>query len=257
MGRMIFRTFARLLLRFLFRLFTKWEVTGMENVPEGFKPSPRPAHESFMRLWWQVVSPQAHKELNRKAGRQLARGEVFKGGPLVIAFNHLAHLDALLLAATLPWPLEGIALADLYRVPVTGQFLRLYGTIPVHRDEFDREVVRRGLRVLAEGKVLALAPEARMSRTGALERARHGAAYFALRSGAPILPVAITGTERAYSAWRHLRRPRLIVNIGQPFAPPPYESKGEARRRQLEELTEEIMRRIAELLPPEYRGAYG
>ncbi len=213
MGRMIFRTLARLLLRLLFRLLTRWEVKGIENLPES--------------------------------------------GPLVVAFNHLAHLDAPLLVATLPWPLEGIALADLYHVPVTGQFLRLYGAIPVHRDEFDREVIRRGLEVLATGKVLALAPEARMSRTGALERARHGAAYFALRSRAPILPLAITGTERAYSEWKRLRRPRLTVNIGRPFTPPPYESKGEARRRQLEEVTEEIMRRIAELLPPEYRGVYG
>lgn len=180
-----------------------------------------------------------------------------QGGPLLVTFNHLAHLDGPLLIAAFPWPVEGIALAELYRVPITGQFLRLYGTIPVHRDQFDREVIRRALRVLAEGKVLALAPEAGMSLTGALRRARRGAAYFALRSGAPILPVAISGTEKMYSEWRRLRRPRLTVTIGRVFTLPPCEGASRTRRQRLTEATEEIMRRIAELLPPEYRGVYG
>jgi 1-acyl-sn-glycerol-3-phosphate acyltransferase len=152
--------------------------------------------------------------------------------------------------------MEAIVLADLYRVPVTGQLLRLYGTIPVHRDQFDRQVVRRALQVLAEGKVLALAPEARMSLTGALERARHGVAYLALRSGAPILPVAITGTESVLSELRRLRRPWLTVTIGELIIPPPRASQAQVRRQQIAELTDEIMHRIAAMLPPEYQGVY-
>jgi len=178
------------------------------------------------------------------------------GGPLLVAFNHLAHLDAALVLPFLPQPVEGIALADLYRVPITGQLLRLYGTIPVHRDQFDRQVIRRALQVLAEGKVLALAPEARMSLTGALERARQGAAYLALRSGAPVLPVALTGTEKVYAEWKRLRRPQLTVTFGEPFVPPPQAGTPQARRQQVAELTDEIMHRIAALLPPEYRGVY-
>jgi cytidylate kinase len=211
-GRAMFRHFACSLLRLLFRLFTRLEVRGLENVPTG--------------------------------------------GPLLVAFNHLAHLDAPLVMAWLPWPVEGIALEDLYHVPITGQLLRLYGTIPVHRDQFDREVIRRALQVLAEGKVLALAPEARMSLSGALERARHGVAYLALRSGAPILPVGITGTERALSELRRLQRPRLTVTIGELLITPPWASDAQARRQQVAELTDEIMHRIAALLPPEYRGVY-
>ena len=180
-----------------------------------------------------------------------------QGGPLLVAFNHLAHLDAALVLALVPQPVEGIALADLYRVPITGQLLRLYGTIPVHRDQFDREVIRRALQVLAEGRILALAPEARMSLTGALERARQGVAYLALRSGAPILPVALTGTEHVPSDLKRLRRPRLTVTFGEPFVPPPRASKPQVRRQQVAELTDEIMHRIAALLPPEYRGVYG
>lgn len=179
-----------------------------------------------------------------------------QGGPLLIAFNHLGHLDAPLLLALLPWPAEGIALSDLYRVPVTGQLLRLYGAIPVHRDQFDRQVIRRALQALDEGKALALAPEARQSLTGALERARPGVAYLALRSGAPILPVALTGTEKVYAEWRRLRRPRLTLTFGQLITPPSRSSKPQARRQQVAELTDEIMYRIAAMLPPEYRGVY-
>jgi 1-acyl-sn-glycerol-3-phosphate acyltransferase len=178
------------------------------------------------------------------------------GGPLIVALNHLAHLDPPLVMATLPYELEAVALADLYQVPVTGQLLRLYGTIPVRRDEFDREVIRRSLEVLAEGRVLALAPEARMSVTGALEKARDGAAWLAVRSHAPILPVAITGTEKAYTAWRQRRRPRLSVTVGPVYVPPEIEGVGATRRGQLARITDEVMRRIAAMLPPEYRGVY-
>ena len=180
-----------------------------------------------------------------------------QGGPLLVAFNHLAHLDAALVLPFLPQPVEGIALENLYHVPVTGQLLRLYGAIPVHRDQFDREVIRRALQVLAEGRILALAPEARMSLTGALERARQGVAYLALRSGAPILPMALTGTEKAYAEWKRLRRPRLTVIFGEVIITPPRASKPQARRQQAAELTDEIMYRIAALLPPEYQGVYG
>jgi 1-acyl-sn-glycerol-3-phosphate acyltransferase len=209
----MFRRLAQPLMRILLRIFTRWEVSGLENLPPG--------------------------------------------GPLIVAINHLGHLDAPLVIATLPWPVEAVALSDLFRVPVTGQLLRLYGVIPVHRDQFDRQVIRRALEILAEDKVLILAPEARMSLTGALERARHGAAYLALRSGVPILPVALTGPEKAYAEWMRLRRPRMTVTIGKPFTLPPYQSKGSARREQLAEATDEIMYRLAALLPPEYRGVYG
>jgi len=178
-------------------------------------------------------------------------------GPLLVVFNHLAHLDAVVLVATLPYDLNAIALADLLHVPVTGLVLRLYGVIPVHRDEFDRQVVERALAVLRSGGILALAPEARMSRSGGLERARLGAAWLAIQSGAPILPVGLTGTETAYVSWRHFRRPRVTVIIGSPFTLPPAELRGPRRRETLRRMADEIMMRIAALLPPAYRGVYG
>jgi 1-acyl-sn-glycerol-3-phosphate acyltransferase len=177
-------------------------------------------------------------------------------GPLLVAFNHVAHLDGPIILASLPWEVEGMALADLYHVPVTGLILRLYGTIPVHRNGYDRESVRRALSVLSSGGVLALAPEARRSLTHSLEQGRTGAAYLALRGKAPILPIGLTGSEGLAAACKHLHRPRLVVNIGPAFHLKGPLLTGAARQAQLCEARDEIMRRIARLLPLDYRGAY-
>lgn len=179
-------------------------------------------------------------------------------GPLLVTFNHLGHLDAAILIAKLPWDMEAIALSDLYRVPVTGQMLRLYGTIPVHRDVFDRTVVERALAVLQSNGVLILAPEARMSVTGALEKARGGAAYLALKSGAPILPVALTGSENKvfYGAWKRLHRPHVTITTGQVFELPDLPTEGAQRKESIARASDEIMLRIAALLPEQYRGVY-
>lgn len=179
-----------------------------------------------------------------------------RGGPLLVVFNHVAHADGAVVIATVPWEIEAISLSDLFRVPLTGQLLRLYGAIPVHRDAYDREILRRALGVLADGKVLALAPEARQSPTRALERGREGAAYLALRSGAALLPVGLTGTETVPSMLKRLRRPHITVTIGAPFRLTGPLAQGAARRAQLESGRDEIMRRIAELLPAQYRGVY-
>lgn len=177
-------------------------------------------------------------------------------GPLIVAFNHLAHVDPLLVIANMPYPVDPLALSDLYSVPVTGLALRAYGVIPVRRDRVDRHVLRQALDVLHAGGVIILAPEARMSLTGALERARAGAAYLALKSGAPVLPVAITGTETLLNDWKRLRRPHLTATFGRPFALSHYEEDGHTAREKRREAADEIMTRIAEMLPVQYRGVY-
>ena len=185
------------------------------------------------------------------------RENVPDGGPLLVVFNHIAHLDGPLVMASLPWEMEAIGLSDLWNVPVTWQLLRLYGAIQVHRDEYDRAVLRQALAVLDAGKVLGLAPEARQSPTHTLERGRRGAAYLAIKSGAPLLPVGLTGTELVYSSLPRLKRPHLTVNIGPVFHLQGPLGRGAARQAQLDQGREEIMTRIATLLPLEYRGVYG
>jgi 1-acyl-sn-glycerol-3-phosphate acyltransferase len=139
-------------------------------------------------------------------------------------------------------------------VPGTGLALRAYGIILIHRDEYDRQVIRTALGTLNRGDLLAVAPEARQSPNAALEKGRQGAAYLALKSGAPIVPVGITGTQNVYGAWRQRQRPDICMMVGIPFhlsAQP-----GANRREALEAAHTVIMKHIAQLLPVEYRGCW-
>ena len=177
------------------------------------------------------------------------------GGPLLLVFNHLAWWDAPLAMAVLPWEITGIALKDLQRVPVTGQILSLGKVIWVDRGRYDREALRQALAVLKEGGILAIAPEGRMSVTGALERGKTGPVFIARKADVPILPIAVTGTEKVLRELRRLRRPHLKLVIGRVFRLPEgqeYESRKEGRQAD----ADFIMERLAELLPPEYRGVY-
>jgi 1-acyl-sn-glycerol-3-phosphate acyltransferase len=186
------------------------------------------------------------------------RGNLPSSGPLLIVFNHLGHLDAALIMSVVPWPVEAVALSDLLEVPVTGQILRMYGVIAVNRDVYDRSVVQMMLAVLNNGGIMALAPEARQSVTGALEKARDGAAYLALKTKAPILPVALTGTENAafYATWKRLRRPRLTVTFGPVMRLPDLPLEGAKRKESLSQASTLIMSQLAALLPEQYRGVY-
>src|SRR5438094_510850 len=118
---------------------------------------------------------------------------------------------------------------------------------------------RQALGLLDGGLVVGFFPEGTRSRTGALGEAHPGVALVAVRSGAPILPVAITGTEAlpldAKAAGRaHRGRPRVRVTVGAPFHLPP---RPPGEKQDLAAATERIMREIAALLPPAYRGSYG
>ncbi|HAL61958.1 MAG TPA: hypothetical protein DCP08_06065 [Chloroflexi bacterium] len=177
------------------------------------------------------------------------------GGPLLVVFNHLGHLDPALLIATLPWRITGLAVAGLREVPVTGFLLRLGGVIWVNRGHYDREALRKALAVLERGDVLVIAPEGRISVTGALERGKTGPVFLTQRANVPILPIGITGTEEAPEKLKRFQRPHLRVIIGPVFRLPE-RPPGRSRKEQLRANSDFIMRRLAELLPEKYRGVY-
>lgn len=177
-------------------------------------------------------------------------------GPLLVVFNHLGHLDPALLMATLPWRITGLAVAGLREVPVTGFLFRLGGAIWVNRGHYDREALKKALVVLERGDVLVIAPEGRISVTGALERGKTGPVFLAQQANVPILPIGITGTEEAPEKLKRFQRPHLRVVIGRPFRLPE-RSPGRSRKEELRANSDFIMRRLAELLPEKYRGDYG
>src|SRR5512134_3460794 len=128
-------------------------------------------------------------------------------GPALIVFNHLGDADAVLMMAVLPniSPAEGIGKIELNDHWLVGPIFRAHGIIWVHRGQPDRRAIRAALDALAEGRIVALAPEGRQSLIGGLEEGNTGAAFLALKSGAPIVPVALTGTENP-NAYSHLKR---------------------------------------------------
>ncbi len=195
--------------------------------------------------------------LNRLARIQVRGVErIPPRGPLVLAFNHLAHLDPVLLYITMPTPPEIIGISQAWSIPLIGWFVSLYGGIPLKRDQFDRAVVEQALAVLNNNLMLALAPEARFSTTGQLEQGRTGAAYLAMKAGAPVLPVAITGTEQFGDQVKKLRRIPISVTYGTPLQLRPLPANGAERKVALRDETDRIMRALASMLPQEYRGVY-
>jgi 1-acyl-sn-glycerol-3-phosphate acyltransferase len=179
-------------------------------------------------------------------------------GPVVIVFNHLGDTDAVLMMATLPYksPAEGIGKIELNEHWLVGPVFRAHGIIWVHRGQPDRRAIRAALDGLAEGRMIALAPEGRQSVIGGLEEGNAGAAFLALKSGALIVPVAMTGTENSniYGHLKQWKRAPVTLKVGKPFLLPVHPSGD--RQKTLQEGTRLIMTTLASLLPESYRGKY-
>ena len=186
--------------------------------------------------------------------RVRGRDNVPSQGPLLIVANHLNLADPPLLGVSLGRKVIFMAKKELFYSRVIGYFIRGFGSFPVHRGQLDRKALRQAEQLLAQGLALVMFPEGKRSKNAQLQPGFSGSALIAWHSGAPILPVGISGTERIKGAGWLLRRPQITVNIGRPFYLPPVSSK--LTKLKLAEHTDFIMERIAGLLPPEYRGNY-
>lgn len=175
-------------------------------------------------------------------------------GSLIIVANHLHTLDPSLVSIAIKRKMVFMAKEELFRSSPSAYLMRGFGAFPVHREGVDRKALRQAEEFLAQGLALGMFPEGKRSPDGQLIPAFSGAALLAVRSGARILPVAITGTETIQWVRSLLKGTRLTVNIGRPFSLPDVD--GKLTGEKLNELTHYIMMRLAELLPPEYRGDY-
>ncbi|MGH2626678.1 MAG: lysophospholipid acyltransferase family protein, partial [Anaerolineales bacterium] len=148
----------------------------------------------------------------------------------------------------------GWAAEKYQRHPVYGPFLRMGGGVFIRRGEVDRGALGAALAVLRQGKIFGIAPEGTRSPNGGLIRGRTGVAYLAYHGDVPIVPAAVTGTERVRADLSRLRRPAFTLTIGRPFHLP--HLGHEPRPEDLRRGADEVMCRIAALLPPAYRGVY-
>jgi len=132
--------------------------------------------------------------------------------------------------------------------------LNAAGAIPLHRGELDLNAMRRALEWLEAGNILVVAPEGTRSGNGRLQQGYPGVALLAMRSGAPLLPVAFYGHEQYKENLKRLRRTDFIFAVGKPFR---LDTRGEKMTSQVrQQMADEIMYQIAALLPPENRGMY-
>jgi 1-acyl-sn-glycerol-3-phosphate acyltransferase len=176
-----------------------------------------------------------------------------KKGPALIVINHLGDADAVLLAASIPTAIDGMGKIELNEHWLVGPVFRAYGVIYVHRGMPDRKAIRAVLDGLAEGRMIALAPEGRQSLEGKLEEGTEGAAFFAMKSDALIVPVAMTGTDNENIFNRKWwRRARVTLSVGKPFKL----TEQADRQQMMREGTNQIMESLASLLPESYRGKY-
>lgn len=176
-------------------------------------------------------------------------------GPLLVVINHIGDSDVPALISVLPSPPDALGKIELYDLPILGKLIDWYGVIWLHRGRSDIRALRAALDGFAEDRIIVIAPEGRYSVTGALEEGSGGAAFLAYKSGAPILPIAITGTENdnVYGHLKRLRRAQVHVKVGKQFGLTGQES---ARQEAVAQGTKQIMAALASLLPEKYRGEY-
>jgi 1-acyl-sn-glycerol-3-phosphate acyltransferase len=184
-----------------------------------------------------------------------ALAEVPMEGPLILVGNHIGSIEVPLLYAHLqPRRVIGLAKIETWDSRFMAWLFDLFEAIPIRRGEADLEAMRRSLGVLTAGDILAITPEGTRSWNGKLLRGQPGIVTLALRSGAPLLPVAHWGVEKFSKNIEHLRRTDFHIRVGQPFY---LKDSGERVTSEVrQQMADEIMSQVAALLPEAYRGEY-
>jgi 1-acyl-sn-glycerol-3-phosphate acyltransferase len=176
-------------------------------------------------------------------------------GGVLIACNHMSRLDIPVLFITPNRPeITALVTTKYLKYPLLRWFIVTAEGIWLDRDTADFSAFRKAVEALKQGKALGIAPEGTRSQTAKLIEGKPGTALLALRTGVPIVPVAIVGTEDGMSKLLRLKRPRITAEYGKPIIPPKLDRSN--REGQLQNLTDEVMCRIAVMMPQKYHGFY-
>jgi 1-acyl-sn-glycerol-3-phosphate acyltransferase len=177
-----------------------------------------------------------------------------QSGPLLIVANHLSWYDPLLIGVILPRRLWFCAKVELFSWPLIGWACKQTGQIPVRRGKSDRSSLEKALAYLREGRAVVIFPEGKVEKHGRMIEAHTGIAMLAQRTGAILLPIAHTDMRPKLFGWLNRLFPRGYVRIGTPFIP--QVPAGLSHREELRFITQDVMERIASMLPTEQRGVY-
>lgn len=206
------------------------------------------------RPWFYYFANWALRGVFRVILRVDLRGveNVPRRGALIVCISHSSFIDPVLMGTYLPREVVPMAKIEAFDYPILGACIRWYGAFAVRRGEVDVRAFKNALAVLHSDSALVIAPEGHRSETGALQRGREGAVMLALRSGAPLLPVAVWGGK---ALWRNLARLRptpMYIRIGKPLVV----ATSKPTRDQISTMADELMLAIAALMPRELHGYY-
>jgi 1-acyl-sn-glycerol-3-phosphate acyltransferase len=192
----------------------------------------------------------------------IGRRNVPKRGAVILASNHRSFIDSVVITLVAPRSVSFLAKSDYFtgsgvRGLLNRWFFTGVGAVPVQRGagQAAQDALDAGLEILGRGDAFAIYPEGTRSLDGRIYKGRTGVAYLALTSGAPIVPVALTGTERLQPVGStRIRRADVTVEFGEPIDASTFgeASSGRARR----ELTDEVMRRIQAMSGQEVAPVY-
>jgi 1-acyl-sn-glycerol-3-phosphate acyltransferase len=176
-------------------------------------------------------------------------------GGVILAINHNSYLDTPVIFVNPQRPdITALVTTKYQDKPFIKWFTETAEGIWINRDIADFSAIRKASEVLARGVALGIAPEGTRSKDAKLQEGKPGTVMLALKSGVPIVPVGITGTEDAFDQLKRLRKPHITVRFGEPFTLPDFHPHH--RSEELQKWTTILMQRIAALLPESYRGVY-
>jgi len=176
-------------------------------------------------------------------------------GPLILIVNHVNIIEIPIFYTSLqPRPIVAFSAAKRWKVCWTRWLLNLAGAIPLEIGEINLSALRKGLDCLKQGNILLIAPEGTRSGDGRLQKGYQGICLLAMRSKAPMFPLVFYGHENYKQNLLSLRRTDFFFAIGKPFYLDPKGEKVTGSIRQ--NMVDEIMYKLAAMLPPQNRGVY-
>jgi 1-acyl-sn-glycerol-3-phosphate acyltransferase len=218
--------------------------------PGGYDHARLESRRRFLRFLLRVIGFNLFAKIDHVEGAE----HVPAVGPAILMINHINFVDPFVVISSLERIIVPMAKIEVYSYPIVGIFPRIYGVIPVQREEIDRRAVQGALEVLEAGEVILVAPEAH--RGPELRQGKEGVAFLATRAGVPIVPVAIDGTigYPTYPFSHRWHEPGARVIFGPPFR---FTTDGQrAGREMLRLMTDEAMYILSSMLPEHRRGYY-
>jgi len=176
-------------------------------------------------------------------------------GPFIIVCNHFNLLDPPFVIFAIKKPINFLMASDQ---TVNAQFMWapwLYGFIPTNRQNLAPTTIKKSIKAIQKGEIIGIFPEGTATEQ-IIRPAKNGAAYLAMRTGAQILPMSLLGMDNIWTNWFKGIRPKLQICIGKPFSPILLPNERKERNEAIRVTGEEIMCRIAALMPSKYHGIY-